>query len=119
MKKAIILFLIFPGLLWAGHLHPEKWYQDKWCAENGGRAEVVLQDQTRCDCITGMNAVEVDFARKWYEAIGQSLYYAMLTGKRAGIVLIIESEDDMKYWNRMKATIEHFGLLVDCWRVSP
>ena len=115
----IAIFFLFPGLLWAGHLHPEKWYQDKWCAEQSGKAEVVLPDQTRCDCITETNAVEVDFARKFYEAIGQSLYYSMLTGKRAGILLIIEDPGDLKYWDRMNETIRCFGLPVDCWRIGP
>ena len=119
MKKLIILILLFPGILFAGHLHPEKWYQDKWCAENKGQAEVVLADQTRCDCITESNAVEFDFARKWYEAMGQALYYSMLTGKRAGIVLIIESESDLKCFERMKSTIEYFNLPVDYWTVGP
>ncbi|WP_051284319.1 hypothetical protein [Desulforegula conservatrix] len=72
----------------AGHLHPEKWYQNKWCDEQKGKSEVVLPDRTRCDCITDVNAVEFDFGKKWAEAIGQSLYYSLQTGKRAGVVLI-------------------------------
>ena len=43
--------------------------------------EVVMKDCTRCDILTATHAIEVDFARKWAEAIGQSLNYAMHTGK--------------------------------------
>ncbi|MFH1027609.1 MAG: hypothetical protein V1791_06370 [Pseudomonadota bacterium] len=34
-------------------------------------------------------AVEVEYAHKWAEAIGQSLYYSRMTGKKPGVVLIM------------------------------
>jgi hypothetical protein len=75
MRKIIILDLLIvvllPAMAWAGHNHLEKWYQERWCAEKGGEAEVVLPDRTRCDCLTDENAVELDFGPKWAEAIGQ------------------------------------------------
>ena len=53
VKAAIILIVIFlcPSLLFAKREHPEKWYQKRWCREQGGRIEVVLPDRTRCDCV--------------------------------------------------------------------
>ena len=113
------MILLLPEIAFAGHIHSERWYQDKWCLEHGGQAEYQLPDLTRCDCLTDKNAIEFDFAAKWYEAVGQALYYSLQTGKRAGIVLIIESEDDMKYWYRLNSTVQHFGLPVDCGRVGP
>jgi len=104
---------------YAAHLHPEKYYQEKWCSENKGQAEVVLPDKTRADCITSTHAVEHDFGPKWAEAIGQSLYYSLQTGKRAGIALILETPADRKYWIRLNSTIEHFKLPIDTWEVSP
>ena len=62
---------LLPVVAGAGHKHPEKWYQERWCNENGGKVEVVLADRTRCDCLTSTNAVEFDFGPKWAEAIGQ------------------------------------------------
>ena len=67
----LLLVALLPVVAGAGHKHPEKWYQERWCAENGGEAEVVLADRTRCDCLTSTNAVELDFGPKWAEAIGQ------------------------------------------------
>ena len=72
---AIISLWTLPSLCLAAHQHPEKYYQEKWCAEHNGQAEVVLADKTRADCITDTHVIEFDFARKWYEAVGQSLYY--------------------------------------------
>ncbi|QXD24577.1 hypothetical protein F7C95_01340 [Opitutia bacterium ISCC 51] len=55
---------------------------------------MVLEDRTRCDIVTATHAIEVDFADKWAEAIGQSLNYAMQTGKKAGIVLVLKDRGD-------------------------
>ncbi len=56
----VIIFL-FPSLLLAKREHPEKWYQKRWCMEQGGQIEVVLPDRTRCDCVTDTHAIEFDF----------------------------------------------------------
>lgn len=119
LLTAFLLFAALPAAFAASHKHPEKWYQERWCAEKGGRAEVVLADRTRCDCLTDTHAVEVDFGPKWAEAIGQSLYYSIQTGKRAGVVLILEKPTDRKYFIRLNSVIQHFGLPVDTWEVAP
>ena len=64
MKKLaliIILMLLCPPPLLAKREHPEKWYQEQWCEERNGKAEVVLPDGTRCDCLTDTHAIEFDF----------------------------------------------------------
>lgn len=121
MKKLIIIFsilMILPSLAYAKRDHPEKWYQQQWCAKQGGQAEVVLPDRTRCDCITATHAIELDFGNKWAESIGQALYYSIQTGKKAGIVLILEDQKDRKYWIRLNSIIQHFNLPVDTWQIG-
>lgn len=124
MKKlifALLLVVVFllPSLADAKRLHFEKWYQQQWCQEQGGKVEVVLADRTRCDCLTSTNAIEFDFGNKWAEAIGQSLYYSIQTGKRPGIALILESPKDDRYWLRLISIIEHYNLPIDCWQTGP
>jgi hypothetical protein len=68
--------------------------------------EYVLDDKTRVDCLTDTLAVEVDFAQKWAEAVGQSLYYAYKTGKKPGIVLILERPEHSRYLDRLKPLAE-------------
>ena len=86
----------------AAHQYLEKEYQNKWCTENKGAQEVVLDDDARVDCLLPKYAVEFDFATKWAESIGQSLYYAKKTGKKAGVVLILEDPAaDQKYITRL------------------
>lgn len=116
----VVTFLLAISVLSAqATIHPEKYYQDKWCAANNGQAEVMLPDKTRADCITDTNVIEFDFASKFYEAIGQSLYYSIQTGRRAGIVLIVEKPADQKFWLKLNSTIIYFKLPIDTWQVTP
>lgn len=99
----------------AAHKHPERWYQERWCAEQGGEIEVTLSDRSRCDCLTDTHAIEFDFAEKWRHAIGQALSYALQTGKLAGIVLIVETEKDKVYVEELQTLIQHFALPIELW----
>ena len=109
----LALFLFMPADAEAKHLHSERYYQELWCDAMDGEAEVVNSDRTRTDCITKELACELDFARKWYEAIGQAMHYARLHHKTPCIVLIVEKESDEKYWDRMNATIEYYEELYE------
>ena len=93
----------------------EKWYQQKWCGQMGGEMEVVLKDKTRCDCLVDGYAIEVDFSKKWAEAIGQSLHYAKMTNEEAGILLIIESPNDKRHLKRLEDTISYHSLPIRVW----
>ncbi len=112
----ILLLLTSPAL--AKHKKTEKQYQISWCEEFGGQAEVIISDRTRCDCLTDQYAIEHDFAAKWYEAIGQSLHYARLTGKRAGIALMLEKAKDPERWDNLNMVIQHFGLPITTWKIE-
>lgn len=92
----ILLGIILTGCIYEAPTRNEKYYQKKWCTAQNGQMEVIMPDRTRCDCLTATHAVEMDFARKWAEAIGQSLHYARLTGRYPGIVLICKSTRDRK-----------------------
>ncbi len=121
MKKTVLLCIIVclvPSMALAKREHPEKWYQQKWCEAHRGQVEVVLPDGTRCECVTETHAIEFDFGNNWAEAVGQSAYYALQTGKKAGIVLILETIKDRKYWIRLNTTIEHFKLPIDIWSIG-
>lgn len=119
MKKLIViaLALVVSSCALAATHKLEKDYQRPWCAEHKGELEVVLDDGARVDCVTDTNAIEFDFGHKWAESLGQALYYGTKTGKRAGIVLIVEADGD-RYLARLKAAIEHYKLPVDVWTVA-
>jgi hypothetical protein len=116
--KILILILLFVSLQ-AKHLHKESHYRNIFCDEMGGVTEFVLDDNTRIDCIFGEYAVEVDFGNKFYEAIGQSLYYGYKTNSRAGIYLIIENENELKYLERVKIIGEMYDIKIwSNWNVK-
>lgn len=77
----------------------EKDYVNKYCS---GQIEYVLSDKTRVDCLTKDYAIEFDYAKKWAESIGQSLYYAKKTGKKPAVAIILTKDTDKKYIGRIK-----------------
>ena len=80
----------------------EAYYVEQWCSSDFGRREAVLWDMTRVDCLAKDYAVEFDFAKKWAESIGQSLYYSKMTGKKPAVALILTSLSDYKYVKRIE-----------------
>lgn len=117
MKRWLALGLVF-FLVPCAFGMSEAEYRDEWVSRHGGSIEVVMRDgRSRCDIVTETHAieVEVEFAAKWKDAIGQSLYYADQTGKRAGILLIVREDSDWKYVERLHAVITANKLPIDLW----
>lgn len=122
MKKIFILCLalIFVPAAQAKRLHPEAEYQAVWCGKHNGVREYKLSDKSRVDCLTETLAVEIDFANKWHECIGQALYYGRMTGKQAACVLIMEdSERDAAYLKRLRKTAYKKGVNLRTFTITP
>lgn len=121
--KRLILFLaliLFMYPVEAKHLYKEAVYQQAWCDKRGGTTEYKLSDKTRVDCLTEKYAVEVDFAPKWAECIGQALYYGKMTGKQPACVLIMErGEKDLKYLQRLRRAVYRKGLDMRTFTIKP
>lgn len=118
MKKILFLLMIITSTVFAGHLYYEKHYQQIHCDEVGGQAEVVLPDRTRIDCLTDRLAIEVDFAPKWAECIGQALHYGMATNKKPACLLIMEDPvKDEKYLKRLKGVADRY--CIEVYTIAP
>lgn len=116
MKRLLIAsfaLLVLGCSLNAARLNTEAHYQKIAAAKYNAETEVSMPDGTRCDLVTETHAIEVDFADKWGEAIGQSLNYAFQSNKRAGILLILEKQTDEKHLIRVQSIIAHFELPID------
>lgn len=62
------------------------------------QVEVELWDRSRCDLVTEKEAIEVDWAAKWAEAIGQASYYAILLDRQPAVMLLIKDwETDSRH----------------------
>lgn len=123
MKKLTLaqsLFLIFSLLLAAGCAHKplhEKDYQRWWCEKHAGELEYRLPDKTRVDCLTKEYAVEVEYAPKWAESIGQALYYAQSTGRKPAVLVIVRDKDDERFLKRLRVVAKEQGIKV--WTIRP
>ncbi len=117
MFKLLFLILCLTPGLWAGHLHKEKVYQEHFCKQLGGITEYRLDDKTRVDCLVDEYAIEVDFAQKWAESIGQSLYYAAKTSRKPAVLLILEDQEkDLKYLHRLEDVSQKHK--IDIWIIN-
>jgi len=114
MRLMLILsfVLLFSGCSQTTTKYHEKYYQTLLCDELGGEMEYVLRDRTRVDCLTDEYAIEVDFAKKWAEGIGQTLYYAYMTRKKPAVGLIIDTKKEQRYFNRLDAIAKVYGIKV-------
>ena len=113
LKRCNLIFFILLACslpVQAKRMYNEAYYQELWCSEQKGQMEYVLPDFTRVDCLTEDHAIEFDFANKWAESIGQALHYGMMTGKKPGIVLIIEKPKQFVYYNRIVPLCEKYGI---------
>jgi len=99
-----------------GEYHYEKDFQAAGCK---GQIEYKLPDRTRVDCLTDTHAIEYDFANKWPEAVGQSLWYAFQTNKKAGIVLIYKKPEDVRFYHKLMSVIAQNALKIDVWVIDP
>ena len=119
MKQSKILFLYgFLFSLCLSAKQSERFYQEKFAKEIDGQVEVIMKDGTRCDILTSTHAIEVDFARKWAEAIGQCLHYSFHTGKKPAVALIVLDPSDNKYINRVKQISSDFNLDIEIYQID-
>lgn len=116
LAVGMVLLMALAGCFGHGQLH-ERDYQKYWCDKHGGQLEYRLEDGTRVDCLTRDFAVEVEFAHKWAEAIGQSLFYGRMTDRRPGIVLIMREKGDERFLKRLRKVAGDDGIKV--WTVKP
>lgn len=120
MRKKILTTFAFSVLLLiaVSAKQPESYYQNLFAERVNGKTEVTAGDGTRCDILTKDYAIEVDFARKWGEAIGQSLNYGFQFNRKAGILLILEKPSDRKHFIRVNSIIEHYNLPIKVWTID-
>lgn len=119
MKKLFLPLFLIAGFFLIFNLNKsevkikfnEKHYQTILCNKLDGVMEFKLKDNTRVDCLTNDYAIEVDWAKKWAEGIGQSLYYAEMTNKKPAVALIV-GKKDQRYLNRINKVASKVGITI-------
>ena len=108
----LLIPLVFMGCSHAKKNYNERHYQTLLCNGLDGEMEYILKDRTRVDCLTDEYAIEVDFAKKWAEGIGQSLHYAHMTGKKPAVGFIMDESKDERYFKRLNAIAEKYKIKI-------
>ena len=75
----------------------------------GGSTEVRCYGG-RADLVNDTYAIEVEFAHKWKNSIGQSLWYGLQLDRQPGIVIIMQSLNDRKYGIQLQSALDYAGL---------
>ncbi len=98
----------------SAHAKTESEYATDHCATVNGQVEHVLNDATRVDCLTEMDAIEYDFTNKWYECVTQALYYRLKTGMQAVCGLIRKNGTyiETEHIQRALDTVKEFNMPV-------
>ena len=117
IKYIKLFFVVTISIIFIGcanaKKYKEKHYQTLFCNDLDGVMEYSLSDRTRVDCLTDEYAIEIDFAKKWAESVGQSLYYAEMTEKKPAIALIVDdTKKDKKRMNRLKVLATKYKIKV-------
>ena len=69
----------------------ESIWQRRYC--EGMELEKHLPSGGYVDCLSSEYAIEVEWSKHWAEAVGQSLYYAVETGRKPGIILLCKESE--------------------------
>lgn len=102
----MILLLLFPLSLTA---QTETDLTASLAIHFDARSEVTVEGG-RADLVTVTHAIEVEWANKWKESIGQSLWYAQQLKCKAGIILIVRNEKDLLHVKRLRSFLKYHKL---------
>ena len=97
----------------------ERWleanYRDALCA--GMRMEVTLSRQSRADCVSDTHAIEVEWADKFKEGVGQALTYAYESTLIPGVILICRRSEASCHAASLtvQETFSAFGIRATVW----
>ena len=115
MKYWIIMLTLLASIS-ASALENENFYNKKYCDELGGTyGQWHTKTETGAtgasvDCETDTIVWEGEWAYKSYEGVGQSLWYASITGKIPGIIFYLTKTKNQKYIDRAILTLDSLNI---------
>lgn len=75
----------------------------------GGEREHSVESG-RIDLLTDEYAFEIEWANKWKDAIGQAIWYGLQTNKKPGIILLLKSKENYKYYIQLNSALTYANL---------
>lgn len=97
-------------------------YAASFCAQIGGERQSYVENRKRVaevDCLTEQYAIEVDFAYKWQECLGQAAFYGLLWQRDPGCALIVGPKDE-RFLDRARRTVDSLCIAIGnvCRRIQ-
>lgn len=92
------------------------WNENTWtaylCSQHADwESQHRTPDGSYVDVLTPTHAMEVEWAGKHHEAVGQALLYAILTERQPGIILLVKDwKVEQKYYLRCLAVCAKHGI---------
>lgn len=90
----------------------ESYYQINFADTINGTREYRLFDGTRVDIVTDTFAIEVDFASKWSQSVGQALYYGKVLNKKPAILLVVNGKLEDRFVMRLVTVAADTGITI-------
>ncbi len=119
MKKILIVLVLLLASLASYSQLPkqnEAYYRDKFNAIMKGSKEVYLpSNRRRADIVTDTFAIEVEFANKFLESVGQALDYSMILNKKPAILLIVNGRNDENYLSELLEINNKYNFRFRIW----
>jgi hypothetical protein len=107
----ILLFLTFNVI--EGFSQSNDWNENEHAdfiqALIGGEREHSVESG-RIDLLTDEYAFEIEWANKWKDAIGQAIWYGLQTNKKPGIILLLKSKENYKYYIQLNSALTYANL---------
>ena len=73
--------------------------------------EVILHDGTRVDLLSDELAIEVDKPEAWQQSIGQAVLYAIHTGRKPAVILLVKDPaTEYRHLVRAALVCGHLGI---------
>lgn len=92
----------------------EVYWSSHVAKEFGGQVEFRTYDGARIDILTPAYAIEVDWAKKWAEGVGQAAYYGCAVSRKPVLILLIKNRKaEIQYISR--AMVAGAYANVDIW----
>lgn len=113
-KQTFTLFLLLAIMTNLTAQSYEWNYRDSIQVILGGTVEYPVESG-RVDILTDEYAIEVEFANKWKDAIGQSLWYGLQTNRQPAIVLVNKRKADYKYVIQLGSALSYAKLDIKVW----
>jgi len=113
----LLLFYVpsFTAIAFGGEVEEVAKLAEKYSAQ----AEVRLYNGVRVDLLSKEYAIEADWPHKWQEAVGQSLYYAILTDKKPAIILLVtDPKNEMRDCERCQTVCAKYGIRLFIERIE-